>query len=70
MTKPLGGVCPIVVGEALYRLTSCVLCLQFRETFATHFSPHQFRIATKGGYETSIHGIRCTLDLHPDWVIF
>ncbi len=40
MTKLLGGVHPIAVGEALYGLTSRALCFQFRETFATHFSPH------------------------------
>jgi hypothetical protein len=33
-------------------------------TVATHFSPHEFRIITKGGCETIIHGIRCTLNLH------
>ncbi len=37
MTKPSGEVCPIVVGETLYRLTSYVLCFQFCEAFATHF---------------------------------
>jgi hypothetical protein len=69
MTKPLGGIHPIVVGETLYRFTSDILCTQFCEIFATHFSPHQFRVATKGGYETIIHDIRCTLDLHLNWVI-
>jgi uncharacterized membrane protein len=27
----------------------------------THFSRHQFGVATKGGYEVVIHNIRCTL---------
>jgi hypothetical protein len=70
MTKPLGGIRPIIIGEMLYRLTIHALCLQFRNAFATHFFPHQFGIATKGGCETIIHGIRCTLDLHPNWVVF
>jgi hypothetical protein len=26
MTKPLGEVCPITMGEALYQLTSRILC--------------------------------------------
>jgi hypothetical protein len=69
-TKLSCGVHPIVVGETLYQLTFCTLCFQFCEAFATHFSPHQFGVATKGGCEVIIHGIRCTLDLHPDWVIF
>jgi hypothetical protein len=57
------------MGEALYRLISCILCLQFCEAFATHFSPHQFGVVTKGGCETIIHGIKCILDLHPNWVV-
>jgi hypothetical protein len=70
MTKPLSGVCPIIVGETLYRFTSYVLCLQFHEAFTTHFSPHQFGVVIKGGCETIIHGIKCTLDLHLDWLFF
>jgi len=66
MTKPSSGVHPIAVEETLYQLISCILCLQFHEAFATHFSPHQFRVTTKGGYEAIIHNIRCTLDLHFD----
>jgi hypothetical protein len=70
MTKPSSGVCPIVVGEALYWLTSLVLCLQFHEAFATHFSSHQFGVTTEGGYEVVIHGIRCILDLHRTGLLF
>jgi hypothetical protein len=46
------------------------LCFQFRKTFATFFSPHQFGVATKGSCEIVIHGIKCTLDLRPNWVVF
>jgi len=66
MTKPSNGIHSITMGETLYRLTSHALCLQFREDFATFFSPHPFKIVTKGGCETIIHDIRCTLDLHLD----
>jgi hypothetical protein len=69
MTKPLDGVHPILVEETLYRLTSCTLCFQFHDVFATHFSSHQFRVAIKGGCVAIIHGIRCTLDLYPNWVV-
>jgi len=31
---------------------------------------HQFKVKTKGECEAIIHGIRCTLDLHPNWVVF
>jgi len=66
MTKPFGGVHPITMAETLYQLRSCVICFQFHDTFATHFSPHQFGVAIKGSCETIFHGIRCTLDFHPD----
>ncbi len=70
MTKPSCGICPIAMGETLYRFTSHVLCFQFHETFTTYFSSHQFGIATKGGCETIIHAIKCTSDLHPNQVVF
>jgi hypothetical protein len=57
MTKPLGGVCPIVIKKALYWLIGRNLCFQFQDAFATHLSPRQFGITTKGGSETIIHGI-------------
>jgi hypothetical protein len=66
MTKPSSGVRPIAVEETLYQFISYILCLQFHETFATHFSTHKFGVAIKGGYEAIIHDIRCTLDLHFD----
>jgi hypothetical protein len=69
MTKPLSGVHPIPMGETLYRLTSRILLLQFCGALATHFSPHQFIIATEGECEVVIHGIKCILDLHLNWVV-
>jgi hypothetical protein len=69
MTKLLGGVCPIVVGEILYLFTIHALCFQFCDAYATHFSPHQFKVATKGGCEAIIHGISCNLNLYLDWVV-
>jgi hypothetical protein len=39
MTKLLGEIRPIVMGEALYQLTSCALSFQLCEVFITHF-PH------------------------------
>jgi hypothetical protein len=44
MTKPSGGICPIAMGKTLYRFMNHALCFQLRETFATHFSPHQFGV--------------------------
>ncbi len=40
MTKPSRGVHPIALGETIFRLTGYALCFQFREVFASHFSPH------------------------------
>jgi hypothetical protein len=65
-TKPSSEIHPIAMGETLYRFTSRALCFQIHEAFVTHFSPHQFGIASKGGYEIVIHDNICTLDLHLD----
>jgi hypothetical protein len=69
MTKLLGGVRLITVKETLYQLINHVLCFQFCDAFATHLSLHEFDVVTKGRSEAIIHGIRCTLDLHPNWVV-
>jgi hypothetical protein len=54
MIKISNGIHPIIVGEKLYQLTNHVLCLQFHNAFATHFSSHQLEIATMGGCEIII----------------
>ncbi|KAL2653584.1 hypothetical protein R1flu_021712 [Riccia fluitans] len=69
LEKPSGGVRPIVVGEVLYQLVAHTLGFQFWKDLADHFSPLKFGVATHGGCETIIHGLRATLDLHPDWVV-
>jgi hypothetical protein len=66
MIKPLGRVCPIIVGQTLYQLTSRVLCFEFHNAFATHFSPHQFEAVIKGDCEVIIHAIKCALYLYPN----
>ncbi|KAL2608814.1 hypothetical protein R1flu_027387 [Riccia fluitans] len=69
LEKPLGGIRPIAVGEVLYRLVVVTLGFKFWEALVDHFSPLQFGVAMRGGCETIIHGLRTTLDLHPDWVV-
>jgi hypothetical protein len=69
MTKPSSGVHPIVMREPLYQFTSHILCFQFYDAFATHFFLHQLGVITKGNCEVIIHDIKCTLNLHPNWVI-
>jgi hypothetical protein len=59
----------ITIKETLYQLTSCILCLQFCNVFATHFSSHQYEVTTEGACEAIIHNIKCSLDFHPNWVI-
>jgi len=71
MTKPSSGVCFIAMGEMLCQHT---LELFFRPSiswcFWNTFVLHQFGIVTKGGCETLIRDIRCTLDLHLDLILF
>jgi hypothetical protein len=69
ITKPSNRVHPIVAGEAMYRFTNYTLYLQFRDAFVKHFASNQFEVATKGDCEIVIHGIQCTLDLYPNWVV-
>ncbi len=69
ITKLSSKVHPIVVGEVMYRFTNCTLYLQFCDVFVKHFSSNQFEVATKGDCEVVIHGIQCTLDLYPNWVV-
>jgi hypothetical protein len=40
LVKPLGGIQPIVDNEALYRLISRDLCLQFHDMFFCHMLLH------------------------------
>ncbi len=42
--------------------------LSIPQTLITHYSPHQFGVIIKGGYEVVIHIIKCTLNFHPDLV--
>jgi hypothetical protein len=34
-----------------------------------HFTLHQFSVATRGGCETMVHGVRTMLNLQPNWVV-
>ncbi len=69
MTKPSNGVRLVAVKEPLYWFTNHALCFQFYDAFATHFFLHQFGVVMKDICEVIIHDIKCTLNLHLDWVI-
>jgi hypothetical protein len=43
--------------------------IQFKDTFVEHFNPHQFGVATLGGCEIMVHGVKIMLDLHLKWVV-
>jgi len=68
MTKHLNGVHLIIIGRH---------CIDSQATFYAfifsmplqHINPlDQFKVPTKGGCEAIIHGIKCTLDPHLDYV--
>jgi hypothetical protein len=42
---------------------------QLCDAFVTHFSLHHFKVVIKGGCEVVVHDIKCTLNLHTDWVV-
>ena len=64
----VGGVRPIAVGESLLRLTGRALARQYRAEFQRVLEPFQFGVATPGGCEAVVHGIRAYLELHPDHI--
>ncbi len=45
------------------------LVIRFKDTFAKHFSPHQFGVAMSGKCETIVHEVKAMLDLHSKWVV-
>jgi hypothetical protein len=63
--KQVGGVRPIVIGEVVYQLVTRTLVIQFKDTFAEHFCPRQFWLATSNEYEIVVHEVRAMLNLHP-----
>ncbi len=56
-----------MIRKAIYRLLVCTLVIQFKNTFAEHFNPHQFGVATLGECKIMVHAIRAMLDLHLEW---
>ncbi len=69
LEKQAKGVQPISIGKVIYWLIACILAIQFKDTFAKHFSPYKFGMATLGECETMLDGVKAMLDLHPEWVV-
>ncbi len=58
-----------MIREVIYQLITHTLAIQFKDTFVEDFNPHQFGVATLGGSEMVVHGVKVMLDLHPKWVV-
>jgi len=58
-----------MIGKVIYHLVAYTLVIQFKDTFAKHFSPHQFGVAMSSKCKTMVHGVRVVLDLHSKWVV-
>jgi hypothetical protein len=46
LDKQVENIGPITIGKMIYQLVICKLAIQFTNTFAKYFSPHQFGVAT------------------------
>ena len=64
LPKPIGGICPIAVGELLRRLTGKCLMSMVRSEASAYFWPAQVPVAVKGGVEKAIHVLRAWTDRH------
>jgi hypothetical protein len=69
LEKQIRGVRPITIGKVIYQLVAHTLTIRFKDTFAKHFSPHQFGVATLSMCEIVVHGLKVMLDLHLKWVV-
>lgn len=69
MKKEPSGICLLAVGEVFYRLISRTISIQMQPTFVDHLYPYQFGVATLGGCEMVVHGLRSTLEVHPNLVV-
>ena len=64
------GIRPIVVGEALVRLTGRVLAVSNAHRFRQTMLPLQFGVGVPGGAEQIIHATRFATKAHPQWMSF
>eukprot|EP00731_Ephydatia_muelleri_P000193 Em0001g193a len=55
---------PIVVGEALRRLTGKCLCIITKPKASDFFTPFQYGVACPAGAEKVIHGVRSSIQEH------
>ncbi len=53
----------------IYQLVVHTSVIQFKDTFAKYFSPHQFGVATSCECDTMVHEVKTMLNLHSKWVV-
>jgi hypothetical protein len=73
MAKPIDGqpdgVRPLAVGEVLHMLVARAVGLQLRDRFQLHFAPLQYGVATPGGCEAIVAGIRAYIEQEPQSLV-
>jgi hypothetical protein len=69
MAKPIDGqpdgVRPLAVGKVLHKLVARAVGLQLQDRFQQHFAPLQYGVATPGGCEAILAGIRAYIKQEP-----
>jgi hypothetical protein len=73
VAKPINGqpdgVRPLAVGEVLHRLVARAVGLQLWDRFQQHFAPLQYGVATPGGCEAIVAGIRAYIEQEPQSLV-
>jgi hypothetical protein len=73
MAKPIDGQPdgdrPLAVGKVLHRLVARAVGLQLRDRFWHHFTPLQYGLATPGGCEAIVAGIRAYIKQEPQSLV-
>lgn len=69
LSKPNGGVRPIVTRSTWIRLLSKVILLKEQGTLGSDLAPLQAGVGMPGGSEFVIHSCRELLRQHPDWAV-
>ncbi len=57
LEKQFRSVHPIVTSEVTYHSLARTLVIQFKNTLAEHFNPHQFGVLTCGKCKMVVHDV-------------
>jgi hypothetical protein len=73
MAKPIDGqpdgVRQLAVGEVLHKFVARTVDLQLRDRFQQHFAPLQYGVATPGGCEAVVAGLRAYIEQEPQSLV-